>query len=666
MILQLFPNKAIHWPFLCFFLLFGLAPTFIGAQTILPGGVEGLKIWYSPQIDSKGNYVWQDRVGTSVEVFPFAAEPGLLNYNPAFNFEEGQKEVVLPIAYDELTRATFISLHQAQDTFLERSIWSYESPDEQTLLLSTDRLADLAKGKFLNFLNVAKSGPRLNTYYQHLPPASKSARLGKLRLGHIPSTLGIPVSPFSGLFPEFLLYDRVLSRKEQLKVNTYLAIKYGVTLEDSDYLDAQGNVIWNSEKNSEYHNRIAGIGRDDLSGLLQKQSASQHKEAPVWKIGLGSLAENNRQNKTALSPATFLLWGNNGGRLRFPESGTIESLHLERKWLMTAIGEYQELSTQLSLDAKRLEFLIQPQNKLWLVVDRSGSGEFGFDSTDYYPSNENGTTGDFIFDQITWDIDGSGSDIFTLQEGTDMLPQIDLQAPSCSPEKEGHLQLKIQGGEAPFHLEWYNVETKRKIAWTIQEREIQNISEIAAGEYRLSIRDANQNEYQQEFSIDHQEMATTALLSSYQMKTNEPLLLDATAGQDGAVQYRWLTPSGETVYAPQLQIEEAGNYQLEMELEGCVARKSIEVLAAATSVFKDLNLYPNPLSQGDPFELRIQLLEPLPLNLQIVDELGRMTHEADFPPYDFFRYQNKFVAPGTYHIRLQAGKEISSLKLVVQ
>jgi hypothetical protein len=487
-----------------------------------------------------------------------------------------------------------------------------------------------------------------------------------LRLGHIPSTLGIPVSPFSGLFPEFLLYDRVLSRKEQLKVNTYLAIKYGVTLKDSDYLDAQGNVIWDSEENSDYHNRMAGIGRDDLSGLLQKQSSSQSTAAGVWKIGLGNLAENNRQNETALSPATFLLWGDDGGRLRFPESGRIESPYLERKWLMTAIGEYQELSTQLSLDANRLEFLIQPQHKLWLVVDRSGSGEFGFGNTDYYPSNKNGATGNFIFDHIRWDTDGSGSDIFTLQEGTDMLAQIDLQAPSCSPEKEGHLQLKIQGGEAPFYLEWYNVKTKGKIAWTVQEREVQNISEVTAGEYKLSIRDANQNEYQQEFSIDPKEMATTALLSSYQMKRNVPLLLDATVAQVGAVQYRWLTPSGHTVYAPQLQIDEAGNYQLEMEMEGCVARKSIEVRPVATSVFKDLNLYPNPLGQGDPFELRIQLLEPLPLNLQIVDELGRMTHEADFPPYDFFRYQNKFVAPGTYHIRLQAGKEISSLKLVVQ
>lgn len=667
MILQPLLNKAIHQPLLFFFLLFGLTPTFLAAQTILPGGVEGLKIWYSPEVDSKGNYVWKDKVGTSAEIFPFTAEPGLLNYNPAFSFEEGQREVVLPIAHDELTQATFISLHQAQDTFLERSIWSYESPDEQTLLLSTDRLADLAKGKFLNFLNVIKGGPRLNTYYQHLPPASKSARLGKLRLGHISSTLGIPVSPFSGLFPEFLLYDRVLSRKEQLKVNTYLAIKYGVTLKDSDYLDAQGNVIWNSEENSEYHNRIAGIGRDDLSGLLQKQSASQSTAAAaVWKIGLGILAENNGQNETALAPATFLLWGDDGGRLRFPESGKVESPHLERKWLMTAIGEYQDLSTQLSLDTKHLEFLIHPQNKPWLVVDRSGSGKFEFGSTDYYPSYKNGATGDFIFDQITWDTDGSGSDIFTLQEGTDLLAQFNLQAPSCSPQKEGQLQLKIHGGEAPFYFEWYNVETKRKIEWTVQEREIENIKQIVAGEYRLSIRDAHQNEYQQQFSIDSKEMATTTLLSSYQMKTNEPLLLDATARQVGDVQYRWLTPSGQTVYAPQLQIEQAGTYQLEMELEGCVARKNIQVLPAATTVFKDLNLYPNPLSQGDPFELRIQLLEPLPLNLQIVDELGRMTHEENFPPHDFFRYQNKFVAPGTYHIRLQAGKEVSSLKLVVQ
>lgn len=666
MILQPFLNKAFDRPFLLSFLLFSMAATFVGAQTVLPGGVEGLKIWYSPQIDKEGNYVWQDRVGTSAEVFPFAAKPGMLNYHPTFSLVEGQREIEIPIAYNELAQATFISLHQAQDTFLERSIWSYESPDHQTLLLSTDRLADLRQGKFLNFLNMPRGGPRLNTYYQHLPPASKSTRLGKLRLGHISSTLGVPVASFSGLFPEFLLYDRVLSRKEQVKVNTYLAIKYGVSLKDSDYLDAQGKVIWDSEDNNEYSYRIAGIGRDDLSGLLQKQSSSQNTSSSVWEIGLDALAELNTQNEAALAPATFLLWGDDGGQLRFPTSGKIESPHLERKWLMRAIGDYKNLSTQLSLNAKRLAFLIPPQNKIWLVIDRSGSGEFEFGSTDYYPSHENSTRGKFIFDQITWDTDGSGSDIFTLQEGTDLLVEIDLQAPSCSPAKDGQLQLKIHGGEAPFQLKWYHVETKRKVEWTVQARAIEDIKQITAGEYRLSIRDANQKEYQQQFSIEMEEMATTALLASYQMKTNEPLLLDATTEQVGAVQYRWLTPSGKTINAAQLQIEEAGSYQLEMELEGCVARKSIEVLPAASSVFKDLNLYPNPLNQGEAFELRIQLLEPLPLSLQILDDLGRLTHEQHFSTDDFFRYQNKLTAAGTYHLRLQAGKEVRSLKLVVQ
>lgn len=646
------------------FFLIGIGATNIDGQTIKPGGVNGLQTWFCAQVDRAGNYYWQDRVGDQREIFPFGNELRWLNYNPAFSFEEGQSPITLPVLAGDLTQATMISLHQAQDTFLERSVWSLEAPNQQHILLSTERMADLAKGKFLNFLDAKKGGPRLNTYYQHLSPESQSTTGGKLRLGHISSTLDIPVSSFSGLFPEFLLYKKVLSRKEQLRVNSYLAIKYGLTLQESDYLDAEGKIIWNEKDNRDYHHRIAGMARDDISGLLQKQAASQHDKGPVWKMAIGAMRDHNGLNESPLPPATFLLWGDDNGRLRFPGIEQGEKPYLERKWLMSATGDYQRLPTQLRLDLTQLELLAHPEQEMWLLLDRSGSGDFGFAHTEYYPAASSSDLTDVIFDQIVWDTDGSGTDVFTLQEGTKLLAQTDLQLPSCTLQQAGQLQLKVHGGVAPFHFEWYNLETKAKVEWIASERKIEKIAAIEAGEFRLTIKDAKENEYQQLFSISNQEMATTELLASYQLKADEPLVLDA-AGQAG-VQYRWLTPSGQSLYSPRIKIEAAGDYQLEMEWNGCVSTKKITVVAAAQSAFKDFNLYPNPVGRGEAFELRIQLEKSLPLEVQILDKLGRLVQKQAYPAYDFFRYQNKLITPGTYHLRLQAGKDVRSLKLVVQ
>jgi len=646
------------------FFLFGIGSTNIEGQSIMPGGVDGLKTWFCAQADQEGNYYWQNRVGDQEEIFPFGTDLRWLNYNPAFSFAEGQSPMTLSLVAGDLTQATIISLHQAQDTFLERSVWSFEAPNEQHVLLSTERMADLAKGKFLNFIDAKKGGPRLNTYYQHLPPASKSATGGTLRLGHISSTLGIPVSSFSGLFPEFLIYNKVLSRKEQLRVNSYLAIKYGITLQKSDYLNAEGKTIWHEKNNRAYSHRIAGIARDDISGLLQKQAASQQDAAPIWRIAVGAMRDHNAQNEASLPPATFLLWGDDNGRLRFPRIEKAEKPYLERKWLMAATGDHQHLSTQLKLDLTQLEVLTHPEKQVWLLIDRSGSGDFGFTHTEYYKASNTSQSADVVFDQIAWDTDGSGTDVFTLQEGTDLLAQIDLQLPSCSLQKEGQLQLKVHGGVAPFHFEWYNLETKAKVAWIASRRKTEQIAAIEAGEFRLTIKDAKQNEYQQLFSINSEEVAATELLASYQLKTNEPLVLNA-AGQAG-IQYRWLTPSGQSLYSSQIEIEAVGDYQLEMELNGCVSSKKISVLAAAKSAFKAFNLYPNPLAAGESFELRVQLEESRPFGVQILDNLGRLIHEQVYPSYDFFRYRNKLIRPGTYHLRLQAGKDVRSMKLVVQ
>lgn len=647
------------------FFLFGIGSTNIEGQTILPGGVNGLKSWFCAQEDREGNYYWQDRVGDQGEVFPFGTQLSWLNYNPAFSFEEGQKPIIFPILAGDLTQATFISLHQAQDTFLERSIWSFEAANQQHVLLSTERMADLTKGKFLNFIDAKKGGPQLNTYYQHLPPDSKSSTSGQLRLGHLSSALDIPVSPFIGLFPEFLLYNKVLSRKEQLRVNSYLAIKYGITLQKSNYLNAEGKLIWNEKENRDYSNRIAGIARDDISGLLQKQAASQNDKTPIWRMAIGTMRDHNAQNEAHLPAATFLLWGDDNGRLRFPSLEKENEPFLERKWLMAATGDCQQLSTQLRLDVSQFELLVHPEKEMWLVIDRSGTGDFPFGDTEYYQAQPTNTATNFLFNDVAWDTDGSGTDVFTLQEGSNLLAQIDLQLPSCSLQETGQLQLNVHGGVAPFHFEWYDLETKTEVEWTASERKTEKIAAIEAGEFRLTIKDAEQNEYQALFSISNQEMLATKLLASYELKADERLVLDAGTGTVGT-QYRWLTPAGEQLYSAKIEIEEAGVYQLEMEWEGCVSRKMIVVSAAAKSVFKDFNLYPNPVNKGESFDLRVQLQEPLPLGLKIMDDLGRLIHEQVFPTYDFFRYQKKLTTAGNYHLRLQAGKEVQTLKLVVQ
>lgn len=109
---------------------------------------------------------------------------------------------------------------------------------------------------------------------------------------------------------EIITYNKNLSKTELDKVQTYAAIKYGIHL-NKDYVSSAGDIIWDYAADPTYNNDIAGIGRDDKSGLNQKQTQSVNKDE-MLTIGLDSI-ENSNKNNTAVFAVdnSFLVWGNN-------------------------------------------------------------------------------------------------------------------------------------------------------------------------------------------------------------------------------------------------------------------------------------------------------------------------------------------------------------------
>ncbi|WP_298346672.1 choice-of-anchor D domain-containing protein [uncultured Algibacter sp.] len=137
-----------------------------------------------------------------------------------------------------------------------------------------------------------------------------------------------------GKITEVISYKSDNSTLGQQKIQSYLALKNGVTLHasgsattdrlnDVDYIDTQGNVIWDTSANSGYNYDIAGIGRDDDTELLQTQSASENKfsdgsgpTSGFLTIGLTDIYDTNKANidgnATTFNDREYLVWGNNG------------------------------------------------------------------------------------------------------------------------------------------------------------------------------------------------------------------------------------------------------------------------------------------------------------------------------------------------------------------
>lgn len=125
---------------------------------------------------------------------------------------------------------------------------------------------------------------------------------------------------FGGRIAEVITFsNRKNDVTERRKIESYLGIKYGITLGVNgvtlDYQNSNGNVIWAAAANSGYDYDIAGIGRDDASELNQKQSKSINA-TEVMTIGLSDVFTTNSANTSAFDvDKKFLVWGSNGGAM---------------------------------------------------------------------------------------------------------------------------------------------------------------------------------------------------------------------------------------------------------------------------------------------------------------------------------------------------------------
>ena len=163
----------------------------------------------------------------------------------------------------------------------------------------------------------------------------------------------------NGRVAEILSYAARVPDADRPKIETYLAIKYGITLgvngTSKNYVDSGGNIIWNSANNAGFNYNIAGIGRNVDSDLYQKQSKSSNDPNEVT-IGLGVIAATNSANiNQCKKDRDFLVWGSDNGT--YTESGTntttissgvsTSTTRINKKWKIVETNNHIEGNVEI-------------------------------------------------------------------------------------------------------------------------------------------------------------------------------------------------------------------------------------------------------------------------------------------------------------------------------
>ena len=211
---------------------------------------------------------------------------------------------------------------------------------------------------------------------------------------------------FTGEIAEIIYYENALSETERRQVESYLAIKYGITLSndtdgdavafeagEGDYLAADGTtVVWDASVNSGYHNDIAGLALDADAGLSQSSSKSLSSTS-IFTVTDNSLNEDD-----------YIMWGHNGAGTTTSPSPSSFDFQFDRVWKVEVTGSTTNIDEiEIDLSAAFGTFLPIGSSLGLLIADNEN-----FTSATVIPGTAVGTT--ITFTNV--DLSSFGGDIY--------------------------------------------------------------------------------------------------------------------------------------------------------------------------------------------------------------------------------------------------------------
>lgn len=360
-----------------------------------PGGVfEGLAQWFradkqttigtNDTLTSWTDYAMNieaSRISTAALPLLHSGDATYLNFNPGVNFTAINQKIgnlsiqtiasrnydIFSLTKEGIAGGRFYNVGR-NNTTMDGSNWDSPGLYANSGVARRDSVGNLkinggvGTGSFLSNTPSATYYSFTNTTAldaingSPLPTAVTTAALGLPKGGFIfGDNTGVGTSGddggIVGNIGDLIVYNTNLTTNERNRVDAYLAIKYGITLDTaSSYLTSASTVVWDKTADKDFYHNVAGIGRDDVSDLYQKQSRSQitNNVDSQITIALDSIYATNLANPSSIGDQQFLVWGDNGNTqamtnvastyTTFSFNGSSDNRRMNRIWKVRNSG----------------------------------------------------------------------------------------------------------------------------------------------------------------------------------------------------------------------------------------------------------------------------------------------------------------------------------------
>ncbi|MEO5562392.1 MAG: T9SS type A sorting domain-containing protein [Chitinophagaceae bacterium] len=638
--------------FMLLLLLWCMCPA--KSQSFHPGGIKGAIQWYCTD-NVAGSPGLSSYLNNNKRISVDNATIGSLNFHPSLLLS-GTNRLRIELGTHDLRSASYFTVYQSLDTAEENSIWNISNDQKTSLILTTDRMADLSAYQYMNYYDVIRSQPKVNVYVQRKENDNLTVENQWWNIGVKPTTPQLPVTNFKGLVPEIIAYDRVLNSRERLQVASYLALKYGITLTEpgATYLNSNGDKIWDGYDYKDWHRNIAGICRDDSGGLKQTIASSSNMPG-LLTIASQDLLVNN----------SFLLWGDNGKELSTDSKIPGLPLLLQKTWLMKIHGNTDPFKTDLVIDTKSVDAPLPAQPVFWLAIDPGGEGKFNSSTTEFIKMDKLDAQGKAFFNNVVWDKDGSGKDVWGIIAAQDLLLTTTINQPSCTSVGSGSLQVKIVGGQLPYQLAVQNNAGLVINKHVDDNGSTVDFTNLNTGKYFLKVIDASQHVYTDSFYINNHDVPLPRTIADgYTLpSTGKPLLLDAAEGMPDGLLWEWKGPENFQSFNPETSITKPGLYTIRCTKDGCTSEKDVVVKDLPLDVLYDVTVYPNPSAAA--FRAKVTLDKPASVTMSVYTHDGKLVSVQKGENRANYLFTGDMKVSGVYELVFTSGLSKATRRIII-
>lgn len=324
-------------------------------------------------------------------------DSSVVNFNSAYTFSGNGKSISVSNLYVASPKLTIMVAYLPDSILQDHPVYSLKHDTSDVAIFAPKWISRY--GRNLGFADSVKAKAHINVLESQIRGSSVHGFITELSIAELAGDY------FTGSIAEILVFEGKLNKPTREKYETYLAIKYGVTLEGDRYLAFNDSVLWDRNARGQYHHDILGLARDSSLHLNQKQS--QNKEVV---IAATNAAYANDANLTVLPENSYLLIGATAGSMASFSVDTLDANMIyaisAKRWLVSVHND--------SMRYINTQFIIQDEgllgaDSLFLIIQRDENPVYSI----LFPDSIN-AEGKIYFNGLTWDVDGSGSDIVRL------------------------------------------------------------------------------------------------------------------------------------------------------------------------------------------------------------------------------------------------------------